>query len=137
VQDPQVQIGELGIEIPDLVDPSRKAVLDPAHRSFVNYETYFFADEADKKRFDADPTGSCGALTDPISKRRFRPASDAPRADVDGRIYLFLSEEDRSKFLASPEAYARPNYDAIEIPGMPMMPAPAPTPAPASPAPAQ
>lgn len=130
MQDPQIQLGELGIAIPDLIDPKRPAILDAAHRSFVNYETYFFADEGDKKRFDADPTGSCGIVTDPISKRRFRPASDAPRTLFDGRAYLFLTEEDKATFLKAPEAFARPNYDAIEIPGMPMMPAP-PSPAPA------
>ena len=122
MQDPQIQLAEMGIEVPDLVDPRRKAVLDPAHRSFVNYETFFFAEESDKRTFDADPTALCGILTDPLTKRRFRPASNAPRTQFDGRTYLFLSDEDKSTFLKSPESFARPNYDKLEIPGMPMMP---------------
>jgi YHS domain-containing protein len=132
VQDPQIQLLELGIQVADLVDPQRPAVLDAAHRSFVNYETYFFTDEADKRRFDADPTASCGVLTDPVTKQRFRPASDAPRSRFDGRVYLFFTEENRATFEKAPEAFARPNYDSIEIPGMPSMPTQLPTPPPAA-----
>lgn len=110
--------------IADLIDPTRPAVLDAAHRSFVNYETFFFADDADKRRFDADPTASCGIVTDPVTKQRFRPAADSPRTQFDGRAYLFLNEENKAAFEKMPDTYARPNYDAIEIPGMPPMPAP-------------
>ena len=133
VQDPQIQLAELGIKVQDFMDPKRDAVLDPAHRTFVNYETYFFADEADKRRFDAGPTASCGVLTDPVSKRRFRPASDAPRLQHDGRIYLFIDDASKATFESAPDAFARPNYDKLEIPGMMMEPAPPelPTPPPA------
>ena len=122
VQDPHVQLQELGIAIPDAVDPGRSAVLDPAHRSFVDYETFFFADDADKRRFDADPTASCGILTDPVTKQRFRPGSDAPRGEFAGRAYAFYNADNKATFDKTPEAFARPNYDAIEVPGMPMMP---------------
>jgi YHS domain-containing protein len=118
VQDPQIQLAELGIEVPDLVDPDRPAVLDAEHRSFVNYETFFFADEADKHRFDADPTASCGVLTDPVTKQRFRPGNDSPRRVHGGRAYFFLTAANRDTFAANPDAYALPNYDAIEVPGM-------------------
>ena len=118
VQDPQIQLQEIGLSVADLLDPKRPAVLDPAHRSFVNYETFFFADEADKRRFDADPTGSCGILTDPVTKERFRPASDSPRSSYDGRAYIFLTAENKAKFDKDPGAIARPNYDMIAVPGM-------------------
>jgi len=118
VQDPQIQLQELGIAVPDLVDPTRPALLDSAHRSFVNYETYFFADEADKRRFDADPSASCGILTDPVTKQRFRPGSDSPRGTFRDRTYFFLSAANKAKFDESPETYARPNYDMIAVPGM-------------------
>jgi YHS domain-containing protein len=71
VQDPQIQLKELGLGVPDALDPQKAAVLDTAHRSFVNYEIYFFVNEDDKRRFDADPTASCGILTDPVTKARF------------------------------------------------------------------
>ncbi len=119
MQDPQIQLQQLGITLPDLLDPGKSAVLDAAHRSFVNYETFFFADEADKRRFDADPTGTCGVLTDPVTKQRFRPGSDVPRGEFDGRTYFFLTAENKATFDKSPGTFARPNYDAIEVPGMP------------------
>ncbi len=120
MQDPQVQLQELGIAVPDLLDRGKPAILDVAHRSFVNYETFFFADESEKRLFDADPTASCGVLTDPVTKQRFRPASDAPRLAYGGRIYLFIDEANKLAFEKNPEGMARPNYDAIAIPGMPM-----------------
>lgn len=124
MQDPQIQLQELGIGVPDALDNRKAAVLDPAHRSFVNYEVFFFADEGDKRRFDADPTGSCGVLTDPVTKQRFRPGSDAPRAEFAGRTYFFLTAENKAAFEKFPDSFARPNYDTIEIPGMPSMPPP-------------
>ena len=118
MQDPQIQLLELGLAIPDALDPKRSAVLDVAHRSFVNYETFFFADEADRRRFDADPSASCGILTDPVTKERFRPGSDSPRGTFGGRTYFFLNETNTVAFEKNPEAVALPNYDAIEVPGM-------------------
>ena len=120
MQDPQIQLQELGIAVQDAIDPKRPAVLDADHRSFVDFEVFFFADVADKRRFDADPTASCGILTDPVSKKRFRPGSDSPRTSYAGRLYVFLDDASREAFESSPESYARPNYDKLEIPGMPM-----------------
>jgi YHS domain-containing protein len=120
VQDPQIQLQELGITIPDLIDPKRLAVLDATHRTFVNFETFFFASEDDKRRFDADPTGSCGILTDPVTKTRFRPSHGSPRGSYADRLYVFLDEASRAAFDRDPEAFARPNYDKLVIPGMPM-----------------
>ena len=118
MQDPQIQLQELGIAVPDAIDPRKAAVLDVEHRSFVNYETFFFADDADKRRFDADPTASCGVLTDPVTKQRFRPGSDAPRGEFGGRAYFFFTAANKAAFEKAPETYALPNYDAIEVPGM-------------------
>ena len=118
MQDPQIQLQELGLAIPDALDPARSAVLDAAHRSFVNYETFFFADEADRRRFDADPTASCGVLTDPVTKERFRPGSDSPRGTFGGRTYIFFNSANKESFEKNPEAVALPNYDAIVVPGM-------------------
>jgi YHS domain-containing protein len=118
VQDPQIQLKDLGLAVPDALDPGKAAVLDAAHRSFVNYETYFFADEDDKRRFDADPSASCGILTDPITKERFRPGSDSPRGSFGGRTYVFFTAANKATFEKTPEAFAFPNYDKIEIPGM-------------------
>ena len=121
MQDPQIQLKELGIGLPDAIDPNREAVLDAEHRSFVDYETFFFADDADKRRFDADPTASCGILTDPVTKKRFRPGGDSLRSSYAGRAYVFFDAASKAAFEKAPDEYARPNYDKLEIPGMPMM----------------
>lgn len=120
MEDPQIQLQELGLTVEDAIDAKRPAVLDPAHRSFVDFETFFFADESDKRRFDADPTASCGILTDPVSKKRFRPGSESPRSSYAGRLYVFFDEASREAFEKSPDSFARPNYDKLVIPGMPM-----------------
>lgn len=113
MQDPQVQLKALGLNFPDAIEASRAAVLDVEHRSFVNYETYFFADAEAKARFDADPTRYCGPLTDPVSKRRFRPGALSPRSDHDGRVYFFFTEAGKTSFDRTPSAFARPSYDHI------------------------
>lgn len=118
MQDPQIQLKELDLAFPDPLDAKTTAVLDTAHRSSVNYETFFFADEADRRRFDADPTASCGVLTDPVTKDRFRPGSDSPRATFGGRTYFFLTAENKAAFDTDPQGLALPNYDAIQIPDM-------------------
>ena len=71
-------------------------------------------------------------MTDPVTKQRFRPASDAPRSHRDGRAYLFITDANKATFDKAPEAFARPNYDSIAVPGMPPMPTELPTPPPAA-----
>ena len=103
MQDPQIQLQELGITVPDAIDPKRPRCSIPTHRSFVDFETFFFADEDDKRRFDADPTGSCGILTDPVTKKRFRPGSESPRSSYAGRLYVFLDDASREEFESTPD----------------------------------
>ena len=110
MQDPEIYLGELGIQVSDLFDPGRPARMDAFHRSRVNFETFFFADQAGKARFDADPIAHAGVVTDPVSRQRFRPAPTSPRVLHDGRPYVFFSEETRSAFVASPSMYADPDY---------------------------
>ena len=115
MQDPEIYLGELGIPVNDLFDPSRPARVDVFHRSRVNYETYFFADAEGKARFDADPIAHAGVVTDPVSRQRFRPVPSSPRLLHDGRPYVFFSEESRAAFVASPDMYSEPN--AKMLPG--------------------
>jgi len=53
-----------------------------------------------------------------VTKDRFRPGSDSPRSSFGGRAYIFFSEANKAAFEKAPEAFALPNYDKIEIPGM-------------------
>jgi len=87
--------------------------LDPTHRSFVNWETFFFADLESKQRFDADPSRYCGILTDPVSHLRFVPGDRSPRTQHDGRPYFFFTEANKAAFDADPTAYAKVNADWV------------------------
>ena len=98
MQDPQVQLNEMGVRLADPVAPDRSAILDAAHRSFVNWEIFFFADDDTKRRFDADPGRWCGVITDPVSRQRFVPGTDSPQTVYEGRPYFFFSAADLKAF---------------------------------------
>ena len=115
MQDPQIQLNDLGITLDDPVDPGRKAVVDAEHRSVVNWETYFFADLDTKRRFDDDPLRWCGIVTDPVSRQRFAPGTRSPKTTYDGRLYFFYSEEDLATFTAAPDMYATATADMIPM----------------------
>ena len=53
-----------------------------------------------------------------MSKQRFRPGGDSPRREFGGRTYIFFTAANKAEFDKTPEAYARPNYDSIVVPGM-------------------
>jgi YHS domain-containing protein len=109
VQDPSPYILKQALELADPVEPGRKAAVDDAHRSLVNHEVFYFADPGTKARFDADPALYAGILTDPVSRARFRPGSDAPRLDHAGRTYFFTSAVTREAFRLDPDRYALPD----------------------------
>jgi YHS domain-containing protein len=115
VQDPQIQLNDLGIALKDAIDGTRDAILDAEHRSFVNWETFFFADLESKRRFDEDPARFCGVLTDPVSRQRFVPGDRPPRSQHDGRVYFFYSEAAKATFDAAPSMYATANFDMIKM----------------------
>ena len=91
-------------------DPTRPAVIDGEHLARVNYESYLFADESGRSRFLEDPVLYCGLVTDPVSKRRFRPRDDAPRIELEGVLYLFESEGNLDRFCRDTEAHVRPGH---------------------------
>jgi YHS domain-containing protein len=106
VEDPERYLNELGVTVPDLLDTTRAAVLDFSTRSRVNFETFFFADPDEKKRFDADPTKYTGLLVDPVNKVRFQPSAKSPRFDFKNRPFFFSSDSTLAKFVAAPDSFA-------------------------------
>ena len=110
VQDVIAAVRRKGLGFQGYLDHTRPARLDADHAAFVNYETYVFADAANRARFLADVLAHCGLLTDPVSKRRFRPAADAPRAEHAGRTWYFESAAQRDMFLRAPESYELPGF---------------------------
>jgi YHS domain-containing protein len=116
VKDPEVYLKELGVELPCAIHPEKGAVLDSAHRSYVNHEVYFFSSAGARRRFEKDPLRYCGLVTDPVSLERFRPTRASPRADHAGRPYFFASEATRSTFQGDPIAYANPKRKMPKAP---------------------
>lgn len=76
----------------------------------LNYEAFFFADESAIEGFLADPLPACGLLTDPVSKRRFRPSPGSEPVAFEGVDFYFESELTRERFRENPAAYFLPGW---------------------------
>jgi YHS domain-containing protein len=94
------------LRVPCLVDPTRAARIERDCSARLNWELFFFADEAARARFLEDPLRWCGALTDPVTLQRFVPEADSPTAGHAGQTYYFASAENRALFEGDPEKYA-------------------------------
>jgi YHS domain-containing protein len=110
VQDVPALARRRGLSFKDYLDERWTAVLDDAHCVRLNWEAYFFAEKGTRERFLADPLAYCGLLTDPVSRRRFRPRRDAPSAVFAGVTYYFESDEQRARFAATPESFRLPGW---------------------------
>ena len=115
MQDPELYLQQLGLNIPCVISPDRDAVLDPAHRTLIGYETYFFSDSAAKSRFDESPEEYCGPLTDPVSLRHFNPTPDSPRLVHNTRLYIFATDSSRGAFAMMPGVYQYPEHKMLPI----------------------
>jgi len=110
VQDVAEFVRRKGLALNDYFDPSRSAVIDDEHLARINYESFFFADTEARAVFLEDPIRYCGLVTDPVTKRRFRPRPTSPRADFDDVLYLFESGKSQTAFEQMPQDFVRPGY---------------------------
>lgn len=112
MQDVPAALLRKGLAFNGYFDTTRPAVLDDAHAVRVNYETYVFADLAACEAFRRDMVRFCGLVTDPVTKRRFRPDERSPQyVDAEsGVTYFFESGAGRDMFARRPEAYRLPGY---------------------------
>ena len=110
MQDVPEFVRRKGLAFQDYLDARRPAVIDAQHCVRLNYEAFFFADLWERERFLSDPLSYCGLLTDPVTRRRFRPSRDAERSIHAGVTYYFQSEENRIRFEEDPEAYRLPGW---------------------------
>jgi len=94
----------------DHLDQREPAILDADHCVRLNYEGFFFGNLYTRERFVSDPILYCGFLTDPVSKQRFRPHADSPRASHEEVTYYFEGEAQRARFEADPDAYKLPGW---------------------------
>jgi YHS domain-containing protein len=105
VQDPEKYLKELKVQPPTIFKGGGRPVLDSSLREQVNFEIYFFANGAEKKRFHADPIRYCGKVTDPITYERFRPTAASPKTTYGNRLYFFVADSTRARFVADPEPH--------------------------------
>lgn len=110
VQDVPTFVERKGLEFNDYLDDETAAVLDSEHCVRINYEAYFFGSLWNRERFLSDPVLYCGLVTDPISRRRFRPTVESPRARHDGVTYYFESNTDQVEFERAPDIYRLPSW---------------------------
>lgn len=108
MQDPEIYFNQLGVILPCAMVEGENAVLDPAHRSFVNHEIFFFSTPEQKEIFDTAPQDYCGLITDPVSRSRFNPTKANPRQDYMERPYFFESDETLALFAATPDSFVVP-----------------------------
>jgi YHS domain-containing protein len=110
VQDVPAWVARKGLAFEDYLDARKSAVIDAEHCVRLNWEAYFFADLWERERFLSDPVLYCGLLTDPISRRRFRPTRESPRSLHAGVTWYFESEENRVLFESDPETFRLPGW---------------------------
>ena len=113
VKDPEIYLNELGVGMNCVVNKQRAAVIDAAHRRYVNWEVFFLSDEEAARAFDADPIRYCGLVTDPVSKARFHPVADSPHTTYQGRDYYFETAANLEAFNQMPEGLANPAHKMI------------------------
>lgn len=111
MQDVAGYVRRKGLALADYFDPTQPAVIDAEHLARLNYESYFFADTEGRARFLEDPIRFCGLVTDPVTKHRFRPNVESPRAEHAGVLYFFESGRNRYAFDRMPEDFVRPGYE--------------------------
>jgi YHS domain-containing protein len=105
VTDPTKFLNEESIKFNCAVNPTRPAVMDSTHMAVINWEYYFFADQAAKEEFLKSPLKYMGKLTDPVSGKRFKPSRLSPKLVDGGRTYYFSSLFTYLSYRKSPKEY--------------------------------
>ncbi len=117
MQDPEKYLNQLQITLPGAVDSDAAAVVDGDHKRYVNWEVFFFSSREMRGKFEGAPLEYCGVVTDPVTKVRFRPDTQSPRFDYEGRPYYFTSRATMEQFRSMPAALADPNLEMHKDPG--------------------
>lgn len=108
MQGPEPYLNDFHIQLPCAVDTTQQAILDPAHRAFVNHEVYYFSSESTRQQFEEHPFQFTGKVTDPVSLTRFQPVESSQSRTAAGRLFYFESDETVAAFDKDPAAYSTP-----------------------------
>jgi len=106
VKDPEAWLKDKGVALKCVVEPTRSAVLDVAHRSLVGKDWFFFSSAAAKKKFDAAPMTYIKALSDPVTHARFKPTAKSPKLAYRGTTFYFPDPTSLALFSALPDSFA-------------------------------
>ncbi len=115
MQGPEAYLADFHIQLPCCVDSTQLAILDPAHRAFVNHEVYYFSSESVREQFDAEPYRYTGKVTDPVSMTRFQPTGSSQHRTAAGRLFYFESDSTLAAFDQDPAQYSTPKPTMHEI----------------------
>ncbi len=108
MQGPEPYLADFHIQLPCAVDTTAVAIIDPAHRAFVNHEVYYFSSDETRQRFDSEPYRYTGKVTDPVSLVRFQPDSTTPSRRAADRLFYFASANTLAMFDMQPDLYSTP-----------------------------
>jgi YHS domain-containing protein len=108
VQSPEIYLNDLGISVKCVVVEDSEAILDIAHREFVNWETFYFSSEDARRRFQETPEQFAGRLTNPVTREPFELAAGSHRREHNGRTFYFPDEVSVAEFDNDPDKYATP-----------------------------
>ena len=114
MQDPGQYLAALDLTFACPVRPEETAALDPSHRIFVNWQVWFVSNAEALAEFNETPYRYTGAVTDPVTRARFRPDESSPHREHDGRLFYFFSDETLAQFSASPDGFASPMLGMVE-----------------------
>ena len=116
MKDPEIFLTNLDIHFACAVDNNKDASITADHRRYVNWEIFYFANDARMAEFDENPLPHCGRVTDPVNMVRFHPDPSSPRIDYEGRPYFFSCDSTRAVFADAPRDYATANLKMMKKP---------------------
>jgi YHS domain-containing protein len=93
--EPEKFVKELG-KCP--MNPNGGAKVAANTRVVLNNDLFYFCCPNCVNGFKGAGAAKVAELTDPVTKKAFKPSADSPRAEVKGQIYLFASAESKAEF---------------------------------------
>ncbi|MCI0451279.1 MAG: hypothetical protein L0Z51_02680 [Candidatus Latescibacteria bacterium] len=115
MQGPEPYLNDFHIQLPCAVDTTALAILDPAHRVFVNHEVYYVSSDQAREQFESAPWRYTGKVTDPVSVVRFEPDATSPTRTAAGRLFYFATSETVAQFDQDPALYSTPKPTMQEL----------------------
>ena len=103
----------LQLSVPCVVNPRLRGRIAEETRRRVNWEVFYLSNPGTAKVFDRDPRKYCEVLTDPVTKRRFAPGTDARKLEHAGRLWYFPSDSSYVVFAATPDSFMVPDLSMV------------------------